>query len=88
MVRYSIEFSSRAYRQFAKLDPAARARLAPEIDALADDPRPAGAIVLRGSDGTYRLRVGTYRVVFTIEDEQLVVLVVKIGHRRDVYRER
>ena len=88
MARYSIEFSSRAYREFAKRDPAARARLAPAIEALAQDPRPAGAVALKGSEATLRIRVGAYRVVFVIEDERLVVLVIKVGHRRDVYRER
>jgi len=87
MSKYNVEFSARASRQFLKLDAAAQKRLAPSIDALADDPRPTGVTTLKGSPGWYRLRVGVYRVVYAIEDDRLVVLVVKVGHRRDVYRE-
>jgi len=87
MTRYDIEFSARAYRQFGKLDVQTRTRLAPAIEALADEPRLAGVAVLVGGEGLYRIRVGAYRVVYAIEDQRLVVLVVKVGHRRDVYRE-
>ena len=87
MACHSLEFAARAYRQFAKLDRQAQQRLAPAIDALADDPRPPGCVKLAGADDLYRIRVGAYRVVYAIEDDRLVVLVVKVGHRRDVYRE-
>jgi mRNA interferase RelE/StbE len=49
-------------------------------------PRPPGVVKMHGSEGYYRLRVGDYRVVYAIEDAVLLVLVVRIGHRRDVYR--
>jgi mRNA interferase RelE/StbE len=55
------------------------------IRSLADDPRPAGCEKLSGSE-RYRVRQGVYRIVYEIEDHRLVVLVVKVGHRRDVYR--
>ena len=87
MARYSVEFTARAHRQFAKLERATQIRLAPAIDALADDPRPPGCVKLAGADDLYRIRVGAYRIVYAIEDDRLVVLVVKVGHRRDVYRE-
>ena len=87
MARYSLEFSARAYRQFAKLERSAQQRLAPAIDTLADDPHPASSVKLVGGDDLYRIRVGAYRIVYAIEDDRLVVLVVKLGHRRDVYRE-
>lgn len=83
---YRIEFSPSAYRQFSKLPPEAKRRIAPHIDALADDPRPPGAASLTGPTELLRIRIGVYRVVYTIEDDKLLVLVVKIGHRRDVYR--
>jgi len=86
MPAYRIEFAPSAHRQFAKLDPMARARIAPAIDALAEDPRPATAKRLVGEDELWRIRVGAYRVVYAIEDGRLTVLVVKVGHRRDVYR--
>jgi len=56
------------------------------IAALADDPRPAGVKMLQGQHGYYRIRSGDYRVIYMIEDDVLVVLVVKVGHRREVYR--
>jgi mRNA interferase RelE/StbE len=62
-----------------------RRNLAEHIQALADNPRPPGCRKLGGGD-QYRIRRGAYRVVYSIEDERRIVLVVKIGHRRDVYR--
>ena len=65
---------------------AADERIRRAIDALAAMPRPAGVVKMHGSEGYYRLRVGDYRVVYEIEDDVLTVLVVRIGHRREVYR--
>jgi mRNA interferase RelE/StbE len=62
-----------------------RRNLAEHIQALADYPRPPGCKKLAGGD-QYRIRRGAYRVVHSIEDERRIVLVVKIGHRKDVYR--
>jgi len=56
------------------------------ILALAEEPRPPSAVKMHGSEGYCRLRVGDYRVVYAIEDAVLLVLVVRIGHRREVYR--
>lgn len=61
-------------------------RLAAAIDMLAADPRPPGAKRLAGAVDLWRIRVGNHRIVYTIEDDVLVVLVVELGHRRDVYR--
>ncbi len=55
------------------------------IQALAIDPRPTGSEKLSGHD-LYRIRQGNYRVLYSIQDTDLVVLVIKVGHRRDVYR--
>jgi mRNA interferase RelE/StbE len=62
-------------------------RILERIRALADDPRPAGCEKLSGLE-RYRIRQGVYRIVYEVLDHKLVVLVVKIGHRRDVYRAR
>jgi mRNA interferase RelE/StbE len=62
-----------------------RRNLAEHIQALADNPRPLGCKKLAGGD-QYRIRRGAYRIVSSIEDERRTVLVVKIGHRKDVYR--
>lgn len=56
------------------------------IESLESDPRPVGCKKLVGSDHTYRLRIGDYRVVYEIQDDILVILVVRIRHRGDVYR--
>ena len=84
--RYHVEFSAPAAKQFRKLPGAIQQRLAPRINELAVDPRPHGSKKLSGEEGIFRIRVGDHRVVYSIEDDALVVLVVKIGDRRDVYR--
>jgi len=63
-----------------------RQRMVKRIAALGDDPRPPGFQKLSGKD-RYRIRQGVYRIIYSIEDRELVVVVVKVGHRRDVYRE-
>lgn len=60
-------------------------RVRAAIDLLADDPRPPRCTKLIGEDHTYRVRVGVYRIVYEVIDDRLVVLVVRIGHRREVY---
>lgn len=63
-----------------------RQRLVRRIELLGEDPRPAGCEKLAGGGDRYRVRQGQYRIVYEIRDAELVVLVVKLGHRRDVYR--
>lgn len=63
-----------------------QARIARRIDNLATDPRPQGCEKITGSDDLYRIRVGDYRVVYQVRDERLLILVILIGHRRDIYR--
>lgn len=60
--------------------------LAAAMLGLADDPRPQGCRTLSGYDDTFRIRVGRYRLLYMIADTKLIVLILKIGHRRDVYR--
>jgi mRNA interferase RelE/StbE len=61
-------------------------RIAHAIDSLADDPRPRGAVKLAGDQDFYRIRAGDYRIIYSITDEKLIVLVIAVGHRRDIYR--
>lgn len=61
-------------------------RIASAIDTLADDPTPYGCKKLVGSEHTYRIRVGDYRIVYEIQSAKLVVSVIRVRHRRDVYR--
>jgi len=63
-----------------------RQRVSAAISALADDPRPHGSEKLSGAKDRHRFRIGDYRVVYGIGDEVLTVWVVKVGHRREVYR--
>jgi len=84
--RYRIELTRDALRALAKLDKPVRRRVQGAIDRLADDPHPAGMIALRGAPGAFRIRVGDYRVIYVLRDDLLLVVVIDIGHRRDVYR--
>lgn len=83
---HTIEFTPRAEKDFRASPPEIRRRLAPKIDALKQNPRPRGAKSLEGPDGVLRLRVGDYRILYQVQDDRLVVLLVKIGHRREIYR--
>lgn len=77
---------SGARREIGKLTESARAAVQFAIDGLAVDPRPPGARELAGSPVRYRIRVGDYRVIYEVRDETLLILVVKVGHRRNVYK--
>ena len=84
---YRVEFAPRAEREFKKLTRPVQVRLKTRIDALAEEnPRPKGVERLSGEEPLYRIRGGDYRVIYAIGDEVLLVLVVRVGHRRDVYR--
>ena len=83
---YTVEFSSGAERDFRKLAREIQLRLRPRIDALADHPRPAGAKKLSGGHELWRIRVGDYPIVYELRDRILVVLVVRVAHRREAYR--
>jgi mRNA interferase RelE/StbE len=84
LVVYRIEFVPAAARQMRNLDPPVRRRLDAAIQALRADPRPPACKKLSGRE-EYRIRVGDYRILYEVEDTVLRVLVVKVGHRRDVY---
>lgn len=87
-VTYRIEIAPAAVRQLRKLDPTARRRVQAAVELLAVQPRPNGAKKLVGGDGEWRVRTGDYRIVYEVNDEVLLVLVVAVGHRREVYRSR
>ncbi|MGI8762201.1 MAG: type II toxin-antitoxin system RelE family toxin [Jatrophihabitantaceae bacterium] len=84
MSAYRIELRPAAVRALRKLDPQVRRRVQGAIALLAQDPRPPSARALRGRPGL-RVRVGDHRIVYTVEDDVLLVVVVRLGHRRDVY---
>ena len=84
MSHYRIELRPAAVRSLRKLDPTVRHRLQGAIALLAQDPRPPAARALQGRPGL-RVRVGDYRIIYTVTDDVLLVVVVTIGHRREVY---
>lgn len=87
MSRYQVEITRDALRALAKLDKPVRRRVQAAIEALGEQPRPHGAVALHELPGAYRIRVGDYRVIYTIDDGRLIVLVVDLGHRREIYRD-
>lgn len=86
MASYRVEISETAERQLRGLQKKERARVLAAIGDLADTPRPPGCRKLAGFDDVWRIRVGTHRVLYVIQDDRLVVIVLKIGHRKDIYR--
>jgi mRNA interferase RelE/StbE len=87
-VTYAAEVAPAAARQLRTLDGAARRRVQAAIELLADDPRPPRSRRLVGGAGEWRVRTADYRIVYEIHDGRLVVLVLAVGHRRDVYERR
>ena len=85
MAAYSVLVKRSAEKEIASLPGDVRQRVVQQIRALAVDPRPHGCEKLSASE-SYRVRTGSYRIVYTIHDRQLVVQVVRVAHRREVYR--
>ena len=83
---YSIELSPSAAKAITRVQKSNRLRIVGAIELLAVEPRPPGATMLRGGEhGRWRVRVGDYRIVYTIEEDRLLVLVLRVAHRREVY---
>lgn len=82
---YRIELAPSAARQLKKVTPDVRRRIQAVLELLADDPRPPAATPLVGGAGEWRVRTGDYRVIYEINDLQVLVLVLRMGHRREVY---
>ena len=85
MAKYRVLIKASAAKELEALPKKDRGAVAKRIEALGDNPRPPGCQKLSGDD-KYRIRQGSYRILYIIEDEEIVVVVVRIGHRRDVYR--
>lgn len=82
---YAVTLSPAAARQLRKSDPQTRRRLQAVIELLADEPRPPAATRLVGGTGAWRVRTGDYRVIYEIHDGELLVLVLRMAHRREIY---
>jgi len=83
---YRIEITRAAAKQLRRIDNRDRQRIESAIADLAEAPRPAGCKPLVGRDATWRIRIGDYRVLYEVHDDRLVVVVIRVAHRRDVYR--
>ncbi|GIK44041.1 MAG: translation repressor RelE [Chloroflexota bacterium] len=87
MNEYRVLYVRSAKRELDKLPRDIAAKIAEAVVHLKDDPRPIGSIKLKGTSvGDYRLRVGDYRVIYDVDDEAKAVIVVRVQHRREVYR--
>ncbi|KYC43317.1 addiction module toxin RelE [Scytonema hofmannii PCC 7110] len=84
---YQIEFSKPALKQLEKLSLDTQERIKAKIQELADNPRPHGVVKLKNLENNYRIKVGVYRVIYEIIDNILLITVLKVGHRREVYRD-
>ena len=85
MPEYRVTLKSSAEKEFLRLPDPVSVRIFPRIKALATNPRPQGCKKLKGGRDEWRIRVGDYRAVYTIDDEKLKVEVTRIAHRREVY---
>lgn len=85
--RYRVELKRSAAKELRSLPATIISRIDEAITALGSDPRPPGAKKLVGEENLYRIRVGDYRIVYLVRDDVLVVLVIRIAHRREVYRD-
>ena len=84
---YQVFIKPAAQRQIKKLTLAVQKDLIALIENLSEDPRPSGCKKLKGRRNQYRVRSGDYRIIYSIEDNSLIVRVIKVGHRRDIYEE-
>ncbi|MGH7451187.1 MAG: type II toxin-antitoxin system RelE family toxin [bacterium] len=86
MGRYNVEFFNSAAKEFRALPSDIKSRVGEAIDALEQNPRPQGVRKLSGHTNLYRIRVGVYRVVYEINDRDLLVRITRVRHRREAYR--
>ncbi len=85
-VTYTIEYKKSVEKELRKLPLAQLKSIVAKIHALATDPRPEGSVKLRGSSNLFRIRHADYRVIYHVQDKKLILLVIKVGHRREAYR--
>lgn len=85
--RYELLWTGRAEKSLAKLERSTPQRILIAAEVLLDHPRPPAARHLVGTDGLYRIRIGDWRLIYQVQDDQLIILVVTLGHRREVYRQ-
>jgi mRNA interferase RelE/StbE len=85
-MKHKLTFLPAALRAFKKLPAQVIGQLSPYLIQLSENPRPAGCKKLKGRSELWRVRVGDYRIVYQIDDGQLLILVLAVGHRKDIYQ--
>ena len=83
---YSIEFKPAALRQLRRISKENQKQIGQKIESLKQNPLPDGVKKLTGSNNLFRVRIGDYRIIYTIESEKFIVLIIAVGHRREIYR--
>jgi mRNA interferase RelE/StbE len=86
MARYTVFFKPSADKALARLPKTVQKRIVAAVEELQENPRPMSCVKLEGEDDLWRIRVGDYRVIYTIRDDELTVLVLRVAHRKDIYR--
>lgn len=84
---YTITYKRSVEKELRKLSQTVRIQVVEKIQALAKNPHPTGSVKLRGAPDLYRIRHADYRIIYEVINGELIILVIKIGHRREVYRE-
>jgi len=86
MAGYKVEWKSAAYHELKNLDRQVISRVLRTVEALAQNPIPPGARKLHGADRTYRVRVGDYRIIYELAEQEQMVTLIRVRHRKDAYR--
>ena len=86
MASYKIQWKRSAKKELKKLDKQIIVRILQAIENLVANPYPSGSKKLIGSDSIYRIRVGDYRIIYNIQSSVLIIEIIKVGHRREIYR--
>lgn len=84
---YRIEWKNSALKELKRIDRTIIQKIIDTIQSLATDPRPSGVRKLRGSELSYRIRVADYRIIYEVIDDMLLILIIRVRHRKDVYRD-
>ena len=85
-MQYNVNFRTSALHEFRNLSEDIKNRMKIAIDTLKQNPRPLGVRKIQGRENLYRLRIGSYRLVYEIDDHEKIILVTRVRHRRDAYR--
>jgi mRNA interferase RelE/StbE len=86
MANYKIEISATAEKKIRKLSRENQIHVLRAIEGLAGEPHPPGSRKLRGYEDVYRIRTGTFRILYSVEKARVLIIILKVGHRKEIYR--